>query len=205
MSADAQHAGEARHASASRLRLFCAVELPPEIRARAVEHITRLRERLPHVRAGWERLEKLHLTLKFFGDVEESRAAALSQAIERSAKRAAPFPLIVAGAGAFPPRGPARVLWLGIRDASGHLSLLHTTLEDECAAAGFAREQRAFHPHLTLARLRTPAGARSLAELHSELGFEPMELHVNELVLMRSELGPRGSRYTALTHHGLAL
>jgi 2'-5' RNA ligase len=198
------HEEDARRAEAARLRLFCAIELSPEVRARVVEHIARLREQLPDVRAGWERAEKLHLTLKFFGEVEEGRAQALSQAIERAAGSAAPFTLVVAEAGAFPPHGPARVLWLGIRDSSSQLARLHPTLETECADAGFKREQRPFHPHLTLARLRNPAGARTLAELHKELGFEAMELNVHELVLMRSELGPRGSCYTALAHHGLA-
>jgi 2'-5' RNA ligase len=160
---------------------------------------------MPRVRASWEREEKLHLTLKFFGDVAPATTHALSLAIERAAKPIAPFPLVIAGAGAFPPRGAARVLWLGVEDESGNLSRLQRALEDECAAAGFQREARSFHPHITIARLRTPAGARSLAELHRQIGFAAMELTVNELVLMRSELGPRSSRYTALSRHRLAL
>lgn len=190
--------------SASRLRLFCAIELSAEVRARAVEHIARLRSQMPDVRASWEREEKLHLTLKFFGDVAQASTPALSQAIELAAKRAAPLTLTIADAGAFPPHGNPRVLWLGVHDSSGSLARLQQILEDECAAADFKREARPFHPHLTIARLRQPAGARALAELHRELGFEAMELTVNEIVLMRSELGPKGSCYTALAHHGLA-
>lgn len=192
-------------AAASRWRLFCAIELPEELRNRAVAHIAHLREQLPDVRASWERTEKLHITLKFFGDIEESRAHALSQAIERSANSAAPFTLDIAGARAFPTHGPPRVIWLGLRDAQGQLARLHESLESECAAAGFARDERRFHPHITLARLRPNAGARDLATLHRQLGFPAHSLHVNELVLMRSELGPKGSRYTVVSHHGLVL
>lgn len=189
--------------SASSLRLFCAIELPQELRARAAEHIARLREKMPRVRAGWERAEKLHITLKFFGDVEESRTPALMLAAERAASAVAPFTLTVADAGAFPLHGQPRVLWLGLRDSSGALARLQNHLEDECAAAGFKREERPFHPHITIARLRQPAGARQLAALHLELGFPAMEMTVNELVLMRSELGPNGSRYTVLTLYKL--
>jgi 2'-5' RNA ligase len=179
--------------------------LPTELRARAAAHIAQLREKMPDARAGWEREEKLHLTLKFYGDVALPRTDALSQAIERAANRVKSFPLAIAEAGAFPLRGAARVLWLGVRDATGNLARLHQALEEECAAAEFPREPRPFHPHLTIARLRTPGGARTLAGLHRELGFAAMEFAVNELVLMRSELGPKGSCYTALARHRLAV
>lgn len=185
------------------LRLFCAIELSDEARGRALEHITRLRRSLPDVRAGWERAEKLHITLKFFGDVEQRIVTDLSLATERAAHSVAPFTLDIAGAGVFVTRGSARVLWLGAQDASGNLKRLHESLERECAAHGFARETRPFHPHLTVARLRQPAGANALAAQHRELGFPAMALHVNELVLMRSELGSNGSRYTPLTRYNL--
>jgi 2'-5' RNA ligase len=190
--------------SASLLRLFYAVELSPEIRARAAEHIARLREKLPGVRASWERAEKLHITLKFLGDVAGTRTPALSLAAASAAAGIAPFKLSIADAGAFPPHASPRVLWLGVNDSNDHLARLQQALETECAAAGFKREERPFHPHLTIARPRQPTGTRALADLHRELGFAAMDLTVNEIVLMRSELGPDGSRYTALSRHGLS-
>jgi 2'-5' RNA ligase len=196
---------EKRSEDDSRLRLFYAVELPSEVRERMAEHIARLRAEMPRVRAGWERTEKLHLTLKFFGAVPQSRVAALTLAAGRATSARAPFTLTVADAGAFPPRKAPRVLWLGLRDSRGDLARLHQTLETECAVAGFPREERSFHPHITIARLREPRTALALAELHRELGFPPLEITVNEIVLMRSELGPGGSRYTALSHHRLTL
>src|SRR5919202_1847961 len=118
--------------------------------------------------------------------------------------RDGPFELSVSGPGSFPPHGPPRVLWLGIEDASGRLAGLQRALEDECAAAGFAREPRPFRPHLTVARIRSPQGARELAAAHRESRFEPQTFTVSELVVMRSELGPGGSRYTPLSHQPLA-
>jgi 2'-5' RNA ligase len=186
-----------------RWRVFCAVELPPDVRERMAEHIARLRDQAPHVRASWDRAEKLHITLKFLGEIEQSRVEALTGAAARAAESVPGFELSVEGAGAFPPRGLPRVLWLGIRDPSGGLAQLQHRLEDECAHSGFPREQRPFHPHLTIARLRSPEGARRLATLHQQMGFEAQTFDVTKLIVMRSELLPTGARHTELSHHDL--
>jgi len=183
------------------VRVFFAVELGEEVRRRVVDHISNLREQLPEVRASWERPEKLHVTLKFIGNIEPDKRAVLSEAAERVASTLAPFHFVISDAGAFPVRGSPRVLWLGARDDSGSLVRLQRGLEDECEGVGFPREARAFHPHLTIARLRRPEGARELAALHEEKGFAPSEVFVEALLLIQSELGPAGSRYTELSRH----
>jgi RNA 2',3'-cyclic 3'-phosphodiesterase len=184
-------------------RLFCALALPEEVRTAAATHAARMREAFPRVRASWERPEKMHLTLKFVGEVERARAAELSTAAARSAGTTASFVLSVGGTGTFPPHGPPRVLWLGVEDASGGLALLHRRLEDECVAAGFPREARPFNPHLTLARVRAPRDARDLAAAHRETHFAPQTFTISELLVIRSELGPGGSRYTTVSQHQL--
>jgi 2'-5' RNA ligase len=185
----------------SLLRVFCAIELPAEVRERAARHIARLREAVPEARASWERTEKLHITLKFLGEIAPERVEALSVAVSGATSNARPFTLELEGAGAFPPRGIPRILWLGINDSSGALARLQSRLEDECATAGFAREERSFHPHLTLARIRAPQGARELAQMHRETAFETIEFAVTALVVMRSELGTGGSRFTEISRH----
>jgi 2'-5' RNA ligase len=183
------------------LRVFCAVELPDEIRSRIAERIHHLRAEFSDVRASWEKPEKLHVTLKFLGDIEPARVEQLSLAASRAVANLKPFGLTIGEPGAFPPHGQPRVLWLGIVDDSGSLALMQHALETECAADGFPREQRPFKPHLTLARIRSPQGARELATAHRETSFEPQHFKVSELVVMRSELGPGGSRYTPLSCH----
>jgi 2'-5' RNA ligase len=185
------------------LRIFCAVELPDELRSRVAERARRLRTEFPDVRASWEKPEKLHITLKFLGDIEHARVEALSGAAARAAASLEPFELTIDEPGSFPPHGQPRVLWLGIVDASGRLALMQRALEAECAAVGFARESRPFKPHLTLARVRSPQGARELAAAHRETPFGPQRFEVSGLVVMRSELGPGGSRYTPLSRHAL--
>lgn len=198
---ESRRGGAAGGAKGAGLRLFFAIELPREVREAAAEHAARLRRDFPDARASWPRPEGLHLTLKFLGETEASRVDSLSRAAAAAAYGFAPFALAIEGAGAFPPRGAARVLWLGVRDESGELSRLQRRLEEECAAEGFAREPKAFKPHLTLARLRTPQGAAPLSEAHRRAQFGPHAFGVADFVLMRSELGPGGSRYTPLSRH----
>lgn len=139
--------------------------------------------------------------MKFIGEVEAARVAALSRAAGAAVSGFPPFGLSIEEPGTFPPRGAARVLWLDVKDRSGRLSQLRSRLEQECEAAGFPREPRAFQPHLTLARLRTPKDAHALSEAHRHKSFGPYFFEVNELIVMRSELGPGGSRYTPIAQH----
>jgi 2'-5' RNA ligase len=190
-------------ASGESLRVFCAAELPAEVRAAAAAHVARLRRDLPDARASWVRTEGLHVTLKFIGEIAAARVRDLSSAAAAAVEGFAPFGLSIEETGTFPPRGAARVLWLGLRDESGGLARLQRRLEAECEAAGFPAEPRAFKPHLTIARLRQPKGAHELSEAHRRSAFGPYFFTVSELIVMRSELGPGGSRYTPLSRHGL--
>lgn len=201
--AETQAGSRGAASGGSLLRVFCAVELPDEVRGAAAAHAARLRRDFPEARASWARTETLHITLKFLGEVEAARVAVISGAAGAAAEGFGQFSLTVGEAGTFPPRGAARVLWLGVRDESGGLARLQRRLEEGCEAAGFQREPRAFKPHLTLARLRAPKDAHALSEAHRRSTFGPHAFSVSELVVMRSELGPGGSRYTPLSRHAL--
>lgn len=182
------------------LRLFCAIQMPSEVRHPLSAHAKRLRDLFPNASASWTRDDNHHLTLKFIGEVEEARATRLSAATERAASSVEPFTVIVDGPGVF----PKRVLWIGIDDPSGRLGKLQQRLEEECAHEGFPKEERAFHPHLTLARLRKPQNSRELEEQHKQARFVPVEVKVDELVVIKSELSSSGSKYTVLSRHKLA-
>lgn len=181
-------------------RTFCAIELPGEVRARLQDHVRRLREAVPDVSASWSRAENVHLTLKFFGNVRKEELPRISEAASRVAHEFSSFPIRVGGTGVF----RKQVLWIGVEDPSGQLSALQRRFEEECAREGFAKEDRAYRPHLTIARLRRPEGARQLAESHLQTEFTATDVSVTELVLFRSELSPKGSRYTAISRHQTA-
>ncbi len=187
------------------LRLFFAVELPAEVRGRVAEHITRLQENKSSRSARWERVEKLHITLKFVGETLAARVENLTRAARKVAGEFAPFELRISETGSFPPRGAARVLWLGIEDESGRLAALQRRLEDELAGEGFAREARRFHPHLTLARLQraSASDAKNLASAHAETKFPIAPFAVADFMLMQSELSAKGSRYSVLERFNL--
>jgi 2'-5' RNA ligase len=185
-------------------RVFIAIELPRTLRARIAEHTKELRDPVSYARASWAREENLHLTLKFLGEIHVAEVEALSEAIKTAAHANEKFDFRIGDCGAFPPAGQPRVLWIGVEDESGKLAHLYEALENECATAGFTREARSFHPHLTIARLRQPHGSRQLAQLHKERGFVSETISVSELVVIRSELSSQGSRYTVVARHHLS-
>ena len=180
-------------------RVFCAMELPDELRAQLQDHISKLRKAVPDVAASWSRVENIHLTLKFFGNVEVKRIEKISAAAERTVRQFSTFPIAIGGTGVFPRPNRPQVLWIGVSDPSGQLSALQEKFEDECAAEGFEKEDRAYRPHLTIARLRKPEGARHLADAHLRMQFETIEVRLKELVIFRSELSSKGSRYTPIS------
>lgn len=184
-------------------RVFCAIEMPTEVRERVAQHGDQLRRSLPEVQASWTKPENIHLTLKFFGNISQQQAMKASEAASRAIAGMSTFTIRIEEPGSFPARGPARVLWIGIKDPTGKLIKLQLKFDTECETEGFSKEDRAFHPHLTVARLRTPRGARTLSENHNELRFEPAEVTVSSLILFRSELSPKGSRYTIISTHRL--
>ena len=184
-------------------RTFVAIELPTILRAKLIEHIAHLRRELPDARASWSREHNLHLTLKFFGNVPVSDIPKLSDAVARAVRGIKPFELTVAGCGAFPPKGRPNVLWMGIEDRQEQLTALYLRIEGECANADFAREERSFHPHLTIARLRKAGYDRQLAEAHKHLEFRPQTFRVSEIVVFKSELLREGSKHTAISRHAL--
>ncbi|HKY30118.1 MAG TPA: RNA 2',3'-cyclic phosphodiesterase [Pyrinomonadaceae bacterium] len=182
-------------------RVFCAVELSSSVRKKLIEHSTRLRELAPDVQASWSREQNLHLTLKFLGQVQTSRLERLSKAAAKAATGLPTIQLSIEETGAFPKHGRPRVLWVGVKDASGGLRELQRRLEEACDREGFAKEERTFHPHLTLARLRNPQSAQELVTAHKQLSFEPMAVTVRELLVLRSELNTKGSKYSVISRH----
>jgi RNA 2',3'-cyclic 3'-phosphodiesterase len=199
-------AHDSRNKADKSWRIFIAIELPSNIRKRIATHIDHLRSALPEVRASWSRDDNLHLTLKFLGDIPITDVERLSAAASIAASKAEPFEIVVEGCGAFPPRGQPKVLWIGISpEAQAPCLHLFQALEDECANAGFAREPRAFHPHLTIARIRQPQGSRQLAAMQREIGFNRQAIRVADLVVIRSELRSEGSKHTTISRHAFSL
>lgn len=134
------------------MRLFIGIGLPDRCREEIARSVLSLRERGDGI--AWTRPENLHLTLKFLGEVPGDRVEALAGGMGRAARDVRPFDLVLEGGGGFPSIDSPRILWVGIRDPLDPVRKLHQNMENVLAEAGFPREGRSFHPHVTVARVR---------------------------------------------------
>lgn len=157
--------------------------------------------RLAAVASGvaWVAPENFHVTLKFLGAVEEARLADVTSAVSATAAAAAPFEVAVRGLGAFPAATRARVLWAGTDDPAGRLRGLASAVDEALGALGFPREDRPFAGHVTLGRVREPSRRPALADALAAAAARPFgPVAVSHASIMRSDLSPRGARYTQL-------
>lgn len=182
-------------------RIFTAIDISEQARQKVSDYIENLRREFPDVRVGWERAEKLHLTLKFLGDCDERQIKGLEVALLNSVKLFVEtgsernIKIEILDTGVFPSTRNPRILWLGLRDEKRQLSKLNQILETECEKIGFEKEKRSFKPHLTIARLREPHKAEKLAAKHLANKFEPVAFAVSEVAIYESKLLPTGSIY----------
>jgi 2'-5' RNA ligase len=182
------------------LRLFVAVDLSPEVRAVLRDAQARLREQQLPVR--WVTPDGAHVTLKFLGAVNPSQVDALTSSLHEIAARHRPFTLRTGALGAFPDMNRPRVVWLAIEGDRATLQHLRDDVEQTIAPLGFPTEQRTFSPHLTLGRTHKDVASSQRAAIGRAVAQQPaphsVSFAVDEIVLMRSELGPSGARYTPL-------
>jgi 2'-5' RNA ligase len=183
------------------VRLFVAVELPERIKDALGATITALRADTQGP-FRWVAPSGIHLTLRFLGSVRAEQVDGLADAMTTAALTVEPFDLVLDGLGTFPPRRPPSVVWAGLGGDLAPLATLQSALEAGVVERGMAPETRAFHPHLTLARVRERIGREGVTSLVERLGatkgFDEPPFPVGELSLIRSELRPEGARYTRL-------
>jgi 2'-5' RNA ligase len=185
------------------MRTFIAIELTPEIKSKLEHLVQRLAPLTRNVR--WVRPEGMHLTLKFLGEISEAQAGRVKALLEPCFRGKIHFDLSVKGTGWFPPgsRSP-RVLWVGL-EGGPELAELQASCESALAGEGFPREERDFHPHLTLGRVRSPQGLRPvLEELDKSKDEEFGRMTVTRIAFYQSRLKPGGAEYTVLSQFALS-
>jgi len=186
------------------IRSFLAIELPEAIRRKIEEVQNDLK--LSHADVRWVSPEKIHLTLKFFGSIDESRIDPIVKSIGGPTQTSSPFSLAVRGMGAFPHLKNPRVIWMGLVDEKEILPSFQRELEKELRKIGFESEDRPFHPHLTLGRMKSNQGRDELIgrmEKYREEQFG--DFQVEKVVLLKSDLRPSGPIYTPLKELRLGL
>jgi 2'-5' RNA ligase len=182
---------------ANTIRAFVALKLPADI----IEHAAGLQAALKAkgLRLRWVKPQNIHLTLKFLGDIPAADAAMVGPAMQRASQGTPPLALFVQGMGVFPGIKRPRVLWIGLGGEVEALRQLNSRIEDELAGLGFARENRGFKAHLTLARFKEGVASRDLLQAFEALGnYTPEPFAAKHLVLYKSDLRPQGALYTPL-------
>jgi 2'-5' RNA ligase len=179
------------------MRLFIALDIPADVRARLTHYMERARTLAPE--AHWARVEGLHVTLKFVGHVDDAVVEQIKAALKSI--KAASFEVKFIGVGFFPNPNAARVFWAGV-DGEEYLPHLASSIDAALEKLGFPRETKPYHPHLTLAR----TSSHPLRELKRLLSEQPPQfgtMTAREFFLYQSQPQKGGSKYTKLERFGL--
>jgi 2'-5' RNA ligase len=182
------------------VRLFVALQIPDSIRndyAALIDGLRRLDGKASPKKPKWVRPENLHVTLKFIGNTDPGKLDAIRTALA-TVHSPQQIRLHFRNIGFFPNAKRPRVIWGGMESSENLTSLAHA-IEQQIATLGFPAEERAFTPHLTLARLDPPGISPELQiaiEKHAARKFG--ELQTSEFHLIESKLKPSGAEYTTL-------
>jgi RNA 2',3'-cyclic 3'-phosphodiesterase len=177
------------------IRAFIALAAATDMREKIASVQSELKTSEADVK--WEPQDKFHVTLKFLGNTEQSKLEPLAEILTDSTGRHRAFEIIYQSLGAFPdPRNP-RIVWIGA-DSNGSILSLQSEIEQACMGVGIPKEDRKFHAHITLGRVKGTRNLVRLTEAIKTITFEPIQSRCTEVLLMKSDLRPGGSIYTTL-------
>jgi RNA 2',3'-cyclic 3'-phosphodiesterase len=174
------------------LRLFAAVEIPPEAKRVVASAVAPWREQFP--KARWSPEDNWHVTLKFMGRTWPRLRGWVEERMRAATGGVEPFEVRLEGLGAFPSAGRARVVWAGVSDGTGRFAALAAAI-DEALATEFPVETRPWHPHLTVGRSDPPI---PLPDGFVDSPVEPVGFRIDRVALFQSHLRRPAPRYEAL-------
>ena len=194
------------------MRLFIALDIDDPIRDRIARFLDGVRNFCPDAR--WVRPESLHVTLKFIGEQPDEAVEKIKQALTDVSDTTAEIKF--RGYGFFPTSKSARVFWIGM-ESGPQLAQLAAAIDERMAKLGIQKEDRAFSPHLTLARATGGSGSprwrkgdgpnRAFSYLQEKLSALPVPefgtMTPREFFLYQSQLSPKGSKSTKLANFAL--
>jgi RNA 2',3'-cyclic 3'-phosphodiesterase len=179
------------------IRSFLAIDLPTEIKEQLAGQIRILSPDTSGIK--WVDPRQIHLTLKFFGSISEEMIDKIIESAKKVTLRREPFSLSLKGVGGFPHIRRPRIIWAGLSSNLEALLKLGEELEIAFKQIGFARENRPFHPHLTLGRNKTNQPNEKLFQRLSGWVEEESEpFGVEEIILYKSDLKPFGPVYSKI-------
>lgn len=186
------------------IRCFVAIQLPVNVQSKISEYTKRLKNISSDVR--WTRVENIHLTLKFLGEIESRRVDSVKKALSPLSDNFSSFDLTILGSGCFPGKKRPRIFWLGMdQGVKNHLFGVHKWIETSLSELEFEREKRRFSPHLTIGRVRArqPVEFSDLFAFLEKHPFEPVSFTVEKVYFMQSILKPTGAEYKIIESYPL--
>ena len=183
------------------MRLFVALNPTPEARSFIEQNVQLLRRQIDLRGVKWMAPENVHLTLQFMGEVDAQLVPEIVTALRAACAQTAPFELQIGGIGCFPDVRKPRVIWLGLEGGVLALRQLQGAIARDVKPFHAQHDNKAFTPHLTLARIKTfdRDEARSVGRAVQTAELPRSEWWpVNSVELIQSELTPRGPVYTSL-------
>jgi len=182
------------------VRVFLAIDLPLSLK----KELSKLKtEEQPFARLKWVEEENFHLTLFFFGNLSEKEVEKILKVCEKRVREFPRFKLFLTEVSGFPKKGDFRVVFLGCEERSNTLERLVHELSKDFKKIGFKLEDREFHPHITLFRLKELRDRSAYHEFVQALTKKAQFLKgksfpVQEVILFESKLSPTGPKYTPL-------
>ena len=183
------------------IRSFIALELPGEVKETVALIIKRLRP-AQHRYVKWVVPESTHLTIKFLGNIFPSQIAQITDIMKTAAGRVPAIELKLGGLGMFPGEHRPRVIWVALEGNTEPLAAMQREIEKALEPMGFAPENRAFTPHLTLGRVRDNASSDERREIAGVVKDKKIDYEstftLKEISLMKSTLTPTGAIYNRI-------
>jgi len=175
------------------LRLFLAVEIPTKWQNELMSVKNSAGRDISGIK--WVRADNLHITLKFLGSCEDNVPEQIVSRLSNVLKTGHPFEIVLGGLGGFPSTKRARVFWMGLSEGREEMISLASAVEESLDELGFAKEKRAFHPHVTLARLKQPQDLSNIINNQNSEHFAGSKIRVERVALFKSNLTPSGAIY----------
>lgn len=174
------------------MRTFIAVEIPEKQRKAIWDLITEQKKK--NLPIKWVEFENLHITLKFIGEIDEKKLERILPQLSTISGRTKSFKISLESLGCFPGIRNPRVLWIGVNQGGDELIKLATEIENELYKIGIKKEEKKFHPHLTIGRIKSPCKVDDI--LNQTMKTDIFE--VKEFILFKSTLQPSGPVYEKL-------
>ena len=181
------------------IRTFIAIPVPEPVFVLQGNLKNTISKKTGKVR--WVKRDQLHLTLKFVGDTPEESIDDVRGVMQKVSNQMTPFKIFIQGVGCFPKIERPRVMWVGLDGEIDKLNQLVTAVHDGLDPLGFPRDEKEFHPHITMARAKYPQ--KKTPDISSFLNttYDPIPFRIEKIQFISSELFPNGPVYTILGTH----